>query len=143
MLGFSKSDLHDNDDSAIDSQLNLTTADEWYTYASRVAFYADKIEDNQNGLCGTTSTKKTDQPSNVEALLNMSLNTARMRHSSRKLKYDETQTLNVITDVKVVRLLVGIPVGSKCFLFFFIYFDIVLVSTHFAITHLCPLCTYS
>ena len=108
---------NDDDEATFESYLNVDTVDEWYTQASKIAFYAKEIEDKQNGLCGTTSSNATSNDeyhrSNVKALLKMSLNAARMKHIYKHLQYDETQSLNVLTEVKVVRLIVGIPIGSK------------------------------
>ena len=126
VLGFSRKDVNDNDDSTVGSQMTATTANEWFKNVSRVAFYADEVVDNQNGLCGPISAKKKNDHSsnNSEALMQMSLNAARFKHSSRKFKYDETQSINVLTDIKVVKLSVGIPIGSK-------YFFLIIVCTPF------------
>ncbi len=99
--------------STIENQINFTSADEWYRNASRIAFYADEIEVKQNCLCGSTSAGEDEHKENAKALLNMSLNAARIKHSYKNLKYDETQSINVITDIKIIRLIVGIPIGSE------------------------------
>lgn len=116
VLGFSGSQ-NDDDETTVESLLNVDTIGEWYKQASKIAFYAKEIESKQNGLCGTTSPNPTTNDeiyrTNVKSLLKMSLNAARMKHCYKHLQYDETQSLDVLTEVKVVRLIVGIPIGSK------------------------------
>ena len=47
------------------------------------------------------------------ALLQMSLNAARNKHSLKDILYDETQSMNIINDIRLITLYVGIPIGSE------------------------------
>ena len=91
-------------------QADEVTSDEWLQTTSKAVFYADHDVKPDN-LCGS-SDPSLSADNGKDALLKMALNAARLKHSLRNLKYDETQSMNVKKDVKVVELRVGIPIGG-------------------------------
>jgi hypothetical protein len=100
------------DEETIDSQSTGITEDSWFQNASSILFYTD-ISAQTNGLCTSSSSSSATVEGGKDAVMNMSLNAARMKHTLRNLKYDDTQSMNVIHDIDLVTVSVGIPLGSK------------------------------
>ncbi len=57
---------------------------------------------------------------NREALLQLAINAAKVKHSLEKVEYDEMHDLNVQNDIKFLFLSIGLPVGSKYY-YLFVY----------------------
>ena len=49
-----------------------------------------------------------------EALLQLAINAARIKHLLQKSEYDEMHNLDVGKDIKIVFTSIGLPIGSKC-----------------------------
>mmetsp|Transcript_19760 Transcript_19760/g.22886 ORF Transcript_19760/g.22886 Transcript_19760/m.22886 type:complete len:1013 (-) Transcript_19760:118-3156(-) len=68
--------------------------DEWYENASNVLFHTDRSADDS-----------------MTSLPQLALHAAKVRHGLRNIKYDETHSMNVMSEIEYVVLSVGIPVG--------------------------------
>jgi len=116
-----KSPDEDSDDKTTsESQYGLNLSpniDEWYSHASKIVFNEkdEDIEPASNGLCsgGGCTSVNSFESDNKAALLNMSLTAARIQHSLKNLKYDDTQSLNPINDIELVMSYIAIPIGSE------------------------------
>lgn len=94
----------DNNKSMEDESL---TPQEWLEKSLNVIFYSDMRVKTAIG-----SSQSQFAASRKESIQKMALNSARIKHRSRGLIYDETQSMNLMKEVKLVVVRVAIPIGG-------------------------------